>query len=211
MRRHHLGHVDAVLGVGVAVVAVLFSVWLVAAVISSPNSRFTSLDAAVARSDILHSIDQILPQAPSIFSDLQTFLNNQGFPQVFSTLTPPSTPSVSTPTERADARAGRPRRLLDGQDPRHGLQQRAGGIGLRGRARVSWPPTRTWWPGRAPATPRCSSGNNAYDATTVFFDPSFDLAVLRTDAPLGPALTISPNLVARGTQAAILGYPEDGA
>jgi len=104
VRRHHLGHVDAVLGVGVAVLAVLFSVWLVAAVFTSPNSRFTSLDAAVARSDILHSIDRVLPQAPSIFNDLQTFLNNQGFPQVFSTLTPPSTPSVSTPSD-AETRA----------------------------------------------------------------------------------------------------------
>ena len=81
LRRHHLGNVDAVLGVGVAVIAVLLSVWLVAAVISSPNSRFTSLDAAVARSDILHSIDQVLPQAPSIFNDLQNFLNDQGSPR----------------------------------------------------------------------------------------------------------------------------------
>ena len=70
LRRHHLGNVDATLGVGVAVVAVLLSVWLVAAVISSPNSRFASLDAAVNRSDILHSIDRILPQTPSIFNDL---------------------------------------------------------------------------------------------------------------------------------------------
>ena len=53
-------------------------------------------------------------------------------------------------------------------------------------------------------------GNSAYNATPVLFDPDFDLAVLRTDAPLGPALTISPNLVSRGTQAAVLGYPEDG-
>ena len=29
----------------------------------------------------------------------------------------------------------------------------------------------------------------------MFFDPDFDLAVLRTTAPLGPALTIDPNLV----------------
>ena len=99
LRRHHLGQVDAALGVGVAVMAVLFSVWLVAAVVSSPNGRFTSLDAAVNRSDILHSIDNILPQAPSVFGDLQTFLNDQGFPQVFSTLTPPSSPTVSTPTD----------------------------------------------------------------------------------------------------------------
>ena len=104
LRRHHLGHVDSVVGVAVAVLAVLVSVWLVAAVVSSPNSRFVSLDAAVARSDILHSIDRVLPNPPSIFNDLQTFLNTQGFPQVFSTLTPPSTPPVSTPTS---ARRGR--------------------------------------------------------------------------------------------------------
>jgi hypothetical protein len=64
VRRHHLGNVDAALGVGVAVLAVLLSVWIVAAVILSPNSRFTSLDAAVNRSDILHSIDGVLPQRP---------------------------------------------------------------------------------------------------------------------------------------------------
>jgi S1-C subfamily serine protease len=44
----------------------------------------------------------------------------------------------------------------------------------------------------------------------VLFDPAFDLAILRTSAPLGPVLTLDPNDVARGTQAAILGYPEDG-
>jgi S1-C subfamily serine protease len=52
-------------------------------------------------------------------------------------------------------------------------------------------------------------GNSTYSATPVFFDPDFDLAVLRTNAPLGPALTISSTLVSRGTQAAVLGYPED--
>ena len=55
-----------------------------------------------------------------------------------------------------------------------------------------WRPTPTSSRGRATATPRCVLDNNAYNATTVFFDPAFDLAVLRTDAPLGPALTITP-------------------
>jgi len=53
-------------------------------------------------------------------------------------------------------------------------------------------------------------GGTAYNATPVLFDPSFDLAVLRTAAPLGPALTIDPGLSPRGTPGAILGYPEDG-
>jgi len=208
VRRHHLGHVDAALGVGVAVVAVLFTVWVVAAVILSPNSRFTSLDAAVARSDILHSIDGVLPHAPSIFNDLQTFLNDQGFPQVFSTLTPPSTPSVSTPTNAetrtlADPAVFSTVKILgtacDSEQEGSGFVVGPGLVATNAHVVA----------GESNGNTQVLLGNNAYSATTVFFDPDFDLAVLRTNAPLGPALTISPTLVSRGTQAALLGYPED--
>jgi S1-C subfamily serine protease len=208
VRRHHLGTVDAVLGVGVAVVMVLLSVWVVAAVILSPNSRFTSLDAAVARSDILHSIDGVLPQAPSIFNDLQTFLNNQGFPQVFSSLNPPSTPSVSTPTDAetktlADPAVFSTVKILglacSSEQEGSGFVVGPGLVATNAHviAGESNGNTQVWL------------GNSQYNATPVLFDPDFDLAVLRTDAPLGPALTISSSLVARGTQAALLGYPEN--
>ncbi len=210
LRRHHLGHVDAVLGVGVAVVAVLLTVWLVAAVISSPNSRFTSLDAAVARSDILHSIDRVLPQAPSIFNDLQTFLNNQGFPQVFSTLTPPSTPSVSTPTSAQTRALGDPAvfstvKILGTacNDEQEGSGFVVGPGLVATNAHVV--------AGEGNGNTQVLIGSTMYEATAVLFDPSFDLAVLRTDAPLGPSLTIDPNLVSRGTPAALLGYPENGS
>jgi S1-C subfamily serine protease len=209
IRRHHLGNVDAVLGVGVAVVAVLLSVWLVAALISSPNSRFTSLDAAVARSDILHSIDRVLPQAPSIFNDLQSFLNNQGFPQVFSTLTPPATPSVSTPTNAETRVLANPAvfstvkvlgTACNNEQEGSGFVVGPGLVATNAHVVA----------GEGNGSTQVLVGNTSYGATTVFFDPSFDLAILRTDAPLGPALTISPDLVNRGTQGAILGYPEDG-
>ena len=208
VRRHHLGTVDAVLGVAVAVVAVLFSVWLVAAVVSSPNGRFTSLDAAVARSDILHSIDRVLPQAPSIFNDLQTFLNDQGFPQVFSTLTPPSTPSVSTPTDAetkalADPAVFSTVKILgtacSSEQEGSGFVVGPGLVATNAHVVA----------GEGNGSTQVIVGDSAYNATPVLFDPDFDLAVLRTNAPLGPALTISPALVPRGTQAALLGYPED--
>ena len=209
VRRHHLGNVDAVLGVGVAVLAVLLSVWIVAAVILSPNSRFTSLGAAVNRSDILHSIDGVLPQAPSIFNDLQTFLNAQGFPQVFSTLTPPSTPSVSTPTNAetkalADPAVFSTVKILgtacSSEQEGSGFVVGPGLVATNAHVVA----------GESSGNTQVLLGNSAYNATPVLFDPDFDLAVLRTNAPLGPALAISPNLVPRGTQAAILGYPEDG-
>jgi S1-C subfamily serine protease len=209
LRRHHLGKVDAVLGVGVAVVAVLLSVWLVAAVISSPNSRFTSLDSAVGRSDILHSIDQILPQAPSIFNDLQNFLNDQGFPQVFSTLTPPSSPTVAPPTSAqtkalADAAVFSTVKILGtactNEQEGSGFVVGPGLVATNAHVIA----------GEGLGNTQVLLGNTAYAATPVYFDPSFDLAVLRTSAPLGPVLPIDPNTVANGTQAALLGYPEDG-
>jgi S1-C subfamily serine protease len=208
VRRHHLGNVDAALGVGVAVVLVLLSVWVVAAVILSPNSRFTSLDAAVARSDILHSIDGVLPQAPSIFNDLQTFLNDQGFPQVFSTLTPPSTPSVSTPTDAetralADPAVFSTVKILgtacNSEQEGSGFVVGPGLVATNAHVVA----------GEGNGETQVLIGNTAYGATPVLFDPDFDLAVLRTNAPLGPALAISSNLVPRGTHAAVLGYPED--
>jgi S1-C subfamily serine protease len=209
VRRHHLGHVDAALGVGVAVVAVLLTVWLVAAVVSSPNSRFTSLDAAVNRSDILHSIDKLLPQAPSIFGDLQTFLNDQGFPQVFSSLTPPSSPDVSTPTNAQTRNLADPAVFSTVKILGTACNNEQEGSGfVVGKGLVAT--NAHVVAGESGGNTQVLVGNNAYSATTVFFDPEFDLAVLRTSAPLGPALTISPDVVARGTQAAILGYPEDG-
>jgi S1-C subfamily serine protease len=209
LRRYHLGHVDAALGVGVAVIAVLLSVWLVAAVISSPNSRFTWLDAAVNRSDILHSVDKVLPAAPSIFDDLQTFLNDQGFPQVFSTLTPPSTPSVSTPSNAATQALADPAVFSTVKVLGTACENEQEGSGfVVGKGLVAT--NAHVVAGETGGNTQIFIGTAAYRATVVSFDPDFDLAILRTNAPLGPVLSISPNLVGRGTQAALLGYPEDG-
>jgi S1-C subfamily serine protease len=209
LRRHHLGNVDATLGVGVAVVAVLLSVWLVAAVISSPNSRFASLDAAVNRSDILHSIDRILPQTPSIFNDLQNFLNSQGFPQVFSTLTPPSTPNVAPPTTAQTRALANPAVFSTVKILGMACTNEQEGSGfVVGPGLVAT--NAHVIAGESSGNTQVLVGGTAYNATPVFFDPSFDLAVLRTNAPLGPVLTISSSLVPNGTPAALLGYPENG-
>jgi S1-C subfamily serine protease len=207
LRRHHLGHIDAALGVGVAVVAVLLSSWLVASVILSPNSRFTWLSSAVARSDILHSVDRVLPVAPPVFTDLQNYLNEQGFPQVFSTLTPPSTSSVASPTDAATRALAQPAifstvKILGAAcgDEQEGSGFVVGHGLVATNAHVVAGETST----------QIVVGGSSYPGTVVLFDPDFDLAVLRTDAPLGPILTIDPDVVGRGTQAAILGYPEDG-
>jgi S1-C subfamily serine protease len=209
LRRHHLGKLDAALGVGVAVFAVLVSVWLVAAVISTPNSRFSSLDVAVERSDILHSMDAIFPQAPSIFNDLQTFLNDRGFPQVFSTLTPPSTPSVAPPTNAETKALANPGLFSTVKIIGTACTNEQEGSGfVIGRDLVAT--NAHVVAGESPGSTQVLVGNTPYSAKAVYFNPSFDLALLHTSAPLGPILSISPTLVNNGTRAVILGYPEDG-
>jgi len=207
LRRHHLGHIDSGFGVLVAVVSVLLSAWLVASVISSPNSRFTWLSAAVARSDILHSVDRVLPQVPSVFTDLQNFLNDQGFPQVFSTLTPPATGTISTPTNAATNALADPAIFSTVKviGTACGNEQEGSGF-VVGPGMVATNAHVI----AGEADPQVILGGTPYKATPVLFDPSFDLAILRTRAPLGPVLHIDAEEVGRGTQAAILGYPEDG-
>jgi S1-C subfamily serine protease len=207
LRRHHLGHIDSALGVGVAVIAVLLSSWLVASVISSPNSRFTWLSSAVARSDILHSVDRVLPHVPPVFTDLQNYLNEQGFPQVFSTLTPPSSGPVVTPTDAATRALANPAlsstvKILG---VACGNEQEGSGF-VVGHGLV----VTNAHVVAGEANTQVVVGGTSYKGTVVLFDPAFDLAILRTDAPLGPVLSLDPNQVPRGTQAAILGYPENG-
>ncbi|HEY5251491.1 MAG TPA: trypsin-like peptidase domain-containing protein, partial [Acidimicrobiales bacterium] len=59
------------------------------------------------------------------------------------------------------------------------------------------------------AHPTVEDGAGTHDTTVVYFDPSFDLAVLRTDVS-EPALALDPQTVPRSTQGAVLGYPEGG-
>jgi S1-C subfamily serine protease len=207
LRRYHLSHLDAALGVGVAVVAVLASCWLVASVVSSPNSRFTWLSSAVARSDILHSVDTILPQAPSVFNDLENFLTNHDFPPVFTSLNPPTAGPVSTPTDAATKTLADPAifstiKVLGSACG----QEQEGSAFVVGPGLVAT--NAHVIAGESDTT--LVIGDSSYKATPILFDPAFDLAILRTRAPLGPVLTIDPSFVGRGTQAAVLGYPENG-
>lgn len=207
VRRHHLGKIDSALGVAVAVVAVLISSWLVANVVAG-NSRYLWLDSAVQRSDILRSVDQVLPPAPSIFSRVQSFLASEGFPAVFADpLSAPNAASVAVPSQTNAQRIATTAAFSTVKvvGDACGYQQEGSGF-VVGHGLVV---TNAHVVAGEPQT-TIEMGAVTYKATVVLYDPSFDLALLRTTAPLGPVLTLSTQLVARGTQGAVLGYPENG-
>jgi S1-C subfamily serine protease len=207
VRRHHLGKIDSALGVAVAVVAVLISSWLVANVVAG-NSRYVWLDSAVQRSDILRSVDQVLPPAPSIFSRVQSFLESEGFPAVFADPLAQSNAARVPVPGRTDAQRIATTAAFSTVKvigDACGYQQEGSGF-VVGPGLVA---TNAHVVAGEPQT-MVQMGAGTYRATVVLYDPSFDLALLRTKAPLGPVLTLSNQIVPRGTQGAVLGYPENG-
>ena len=102
LRRVHLGPVDSAAGAVVAMFATLVAAWLVAGILT--NSRFTSLNSAVANSHILRATDELLPAPPTIFSKVESFLESKGFPVVFAGLPPQAAPPVTPPSDSAISR-----------------------------------------------------------------------------------------------------------
>jgi S1-C subfamily serine protease len=137
---------------------------------------------------------------------VQGFLSESGFPSVFSQLEPPPVPA-SRPTTRyarqvAATAMGSTVKVL-GQ---------ACGFEQEGSAFVVEPGTVVTNAHVVAGEDQTDVvvGNRTYAATVVLFDPTFDIAVLHTTAPLGPPLTIDPTMVTPGTKGAVVGYPEDG-
>lgn len=205
LRRHHLGGLDSGLGVAVAVVAVLLSAWVLGSVLS--QSRYTWLGSAISRSDVLRTVDDIMPPVPSVFAHVQAFLSEEGVPPVFAQLPPELAAPVGTPsTADADAIAA----SATGSTVK--VLGQACGVTQEGTAFVVEP-------GEVLTNAHVIAGERTTDvdvdgqlfpATPIFFDPDLDVALLRTSAPLGKPLTLDPAAAGRGTKGAIVGYPLDG-
>jgi S1-C subfamily serine protease len=206
LRRVRLGAVDAAAGVAVAVVATLVAAWLVGSFLA--NSRFTTLDAAVDKSHILHAMDNILPPVPSVFARVESFLDSEGFPIVFSGLPPEAAPPVSLPTNPAVRAA-----VLKAQ--RSTVQIVGAGCGViqEGSGFVVAPGlvVTNAHVVAGITHPVVIDGVGQHHAVTVLlFDPRLDLSVLRVPGLDEPALPVDTTTVARGTSGVVLGYPEGG-
>jgi len=205
LRRLHVGVVDSAAGVVVAVFATLVAAWLVGSFLA--NSRFTTLDAAVDKSRILHAMDSLLPPVPSVFARVESFLNSEGFPIVFAGLPPEAAPPVGLPSDLAV-------RTAVERDVRSTVQ--IVGIGCGGEQEGSGFVVA---PGLVVTNAHVVAGVSRplvldslghHPSMPVLFDPRLDLAVLRVPGLTDPPLPIDPTTVDRGTSGVVLGYPEGG-
>ena len=205
LERLRLGPIDSIFGVAVAVVATLVATWLVASLFS--QSRYTGLDRAVQQSRIVRALDNVLPPIPSVFSSVQRFLAQNGFPVVFAGLPPQAAAPVTLPTD-ASERAAVER--ADGST----VQVSGAGCGViqEGSGFVVAPDlvvTNAHVVAGIPA-PFVIDAAGRHPATAVLFDPRLDIAVLRVGHLTEPPLPVYAGIVGRGTTGVVLGYPEGG-
>lgn len=203
-RRLRLGRLDSLAGVGVALVATMFGIWLIGnELVRAP---YGWLSSAIERSSVVQAVDGVMPPLPDVFSRVQVFLAGSGFPPVFSELEP-SPVHVAVPSA---AWAQGVARTADASTVK--VLGQACGYVQEGSAFVVGPGallTNAHVVAGEPAT-SVVVGGQQYPATVVYFNPTYDLAVLRTTAPLVASLTLDASTVPSGTQAAVVGYPEDG-
>ncbi len=205
VHRGALGAVDSALGVLVAVVASLLIAWLLASTLVNTDSL--RLNASIDRSRVIRSLDNVLPAPPSVFSRVQSFLSAQGFPPVFAQLAPDSAGPVALPGEpqlqAAAAHAAGSTVKIVGEGCGQ-IQEGSGFVVAPGivvtNAHVV----------AGIAHPMVDAGSDTLDTTVIYFDPSYDLAVLRVSGLDEPALSLDPEPSSRGVQAAVLGYPGGG-
>jgi len=204
-KSRRLLQIDSGLGAVIGGVATLIATWLVASMLS--NVPLPTLTTQLQRSAILRAMDRVMPPAPSIFSRIQRVLDPAGFPNVFAQFEPPAAsplPPPSDPAIRAAAARARPStvKVLD----------TACGELVEGSGFVVAP-------GEVVTNAHVVAGSNSqavedengsHHAFAVAFDPKLDIAVLRVPGLRDPRLPVTSSVVGRGTNGAVLGYPEDG-
>jgi S1-C subfamily serine protease len=203
LRGHAIAAVDAGSGAVIAMAGTLVLVWLLASFLA--NSQVSLISSEIQNSQVLRFVSGVMPQIPSALSSRACLVDQTGLPLPCLGFLQPSGPvkvATSAQVRRADEVAGRSTVQI--------VATGCGNVVVEGSGFVVAP-------GLVVTNAHVVAGANnitEYDgvqserATPVFFDPNFDLALLRVSGLPAPPLPIDSRFVPRGTKAIVLGYPE---
>lgn len=206
LRRVHFGLLDALGGGLIAVAGTLVVCWLLSSLLL--NSAFGPVSRQIEGSSILRGVESVMPPVPDAFATVERYLSTSGFPQVLVNALPQALGPVSladgAQLRSAISRAGPSTVKVVAIGC--GEEQEGSGFAVSPDLYVT---NAHVVAGTRNITVIAPGGRTAL-ASPVYFDPRFDLAVLRT-VPLGvPPLRVDGSYVARGAPAVVLGYPEGG-
>jgi S1-C subfamily serine protease len=197
------GAVDAVAGIAVAAVGLVLTVWLLA----DPLSRGPSPELANSLRDsrLISLIEAALPAPPDVIARVGTYLDRQGFPEVFSGVRPEiSMAPVPTPKGSTVAAATAAAHRSVVQVESTGCNSISFGTGFVTRRGFVVTNAHVVAGGEVVLVNR---GRATDEASVVLFDPALDLAVLSVPGLEAPALRWVSDPASRGIDGATLGFP----
>ncbi|MET9863838.1 MarP family serine protease [Streptomyces smyrnaeus] len=204
--------VDGVGGALVNVVAVLVVGWVAGSALAASPSP--ALNQAIRGSSLLEGVHERMPSSAATWFNRATgALTTAGFPPVFNPFEQEPGASVPQPsgdavTRAATAAAQRSTVKVEGVADVDGGRQGQEGSGFvyaRGHVMTNAHVVA----GVEAPTVRVGGVGRPYEAQVVLFDAEKDIAVLNVPGLDAPALRFAGD-AARGDQAVVAGYPENG-
>ena len=195
-----VGFVDGLGGALLSGAVALGLAWLAGAVALQTPGAITFRDE-IQRSTILKRLNDALPPSGPVLNALARF---DPFPTIDG-------PSAGVPAPRAAI--ARDPQVKAASESVVKIQGIACGLGVEGSGWIAGDgivvTNAHVVAGQDNTTVQLGGTGDRHDAKAIAFDPTNDIAVLRVDGLGGRPLELSPRVRA-GTQAAILGFPENG-
>lgn len=214
----HLGHklhiklletkltkANAIAGSIFSIFIVLGMIWITAGMLN--NSPYKNLNKQIQNSFVIQNLNSRLPATPPIISRLSNLFNPLDFPQVFvgspPKLSTPVAPAGSVTVQSAVAAAGESTVRIEATG--------CGDISVGSGFIVNDELVMT--------NAHVVAGANSVEAVdtsgrhraeVMYFDPSTDIAILKTNKLHGKSLNISSQTYQRGQEVVVLGFPGGG-
>ncbi len=198
-----VGGLDRTAGIAVGVLSVVLVVWLLGSVLV--QGPVPLLAQQVASSRIVAVVGQSLPPPPDLFSRASGYLQQQGFPQVFSGIGDQTTaPPVAPPDDAAVSAAQSAAEPSTVQVTALGCGGISAGSGFVTQPGFVVTNAHVVAGGEVVSV---RDGSGTVDAVPVLVDPALDLAVLSAPGLTAAPLPFVDTPADRDTAGATLGFP----
>jgi S1-C subfamily serine protease len=197
--RLHLGKVNEVAGGIIEVLFTLAIIWFAASALADVRSY--NIGQQVKKSFIIQKLNAALPHPPDFFAQLEKIISPNGFPNVFLGLEPQHT-TVSPKNSVNNA-------MVIAAEKSVVKVQGAGCGGLVFGSGFVAGPGLIVTNAHVVAgikKPQIVDSKKTYQATTVWFDPNLDIAILRFKNLTDPPLTLSGRVLPDADAVATLGF-----
>jgi S1-C subfamily serine protease len=202
-------YVDRAAGAALNVLALAVVVWIIASAVAMlPTTQTTTL---VQQSKVVTTLDSLVPnQVRDSFIHLRDVVGQSGFPRVFSGIAEVVGPEVNAPNESITnnisvVTAAKSVARIFGTAT--ACEMTLTGSGFFASSSLVLTNAHVV---AGVSNPEVEIGNQHWPARVVYFDPKLDVAVLKIDSALIPALAMQSTPPQSGDDAAAAGYPGGG-